>query len=530
MPTTYDFTTGMPGGVTVSSSPIGYAPNGSGLTSFGTTNVGRRTALGILVEPAATNYFFNALSWCSSTAATYTTNSWNRAGSTPPTATSGITDPLGGTSAYRINNTSGIGGWNYYWNGTHPNTAATVTQSVIWKFNSGAASIVIGTDNAGSSPKYALLNTSTLALTFDTTGGSITGSNVALGGGWYLFQATYVASNQAAILYFLNAGVVDIWGPQYEFGSKATSFINTGAAVGNRSAEVITFNVPASTPSIVFTFDDNSTQTITSPASGTYTIPTNLNRAQIKTILVNGGAYTVTYQVGGLPLSGKPQGTLYGRLMTAAVKAAVLTGQAIGIGKGYAISAAKGSLALTQVSTGLILKRLMTASVGALALTQKAIGLTRNYPLAVVHGSLALSAKAVGAFYGRALSIAKGSLALTQKAIGLAYSGFSSTYTLIVAKAAMALSGVSVATLWKRFLGVASGSLPLSGISVALFRGRALVVAVGALALAGKPVGFLMTRILTVTKATVALTGGFINFMRTGVVSAARGAAMLLGL
>ena len=75
----YDFTSSIPGGVTVNSSPAGFAKTSSGsLTSF-SANAGRRTDLGLLIEPSATNLWLSNIDqstgqWSSPSLGTVTQN------------------------------------------------------------------------------------------------------------------------------------------------------------------------------------------------------------------------------------------------------------------------------------------------------------------------------------------------------------------------------------------------------------------------------------------------------------------------
>jgi hypothetical protein len=143
---------------------------------------------------------------------------------------------------------------------------------------------------------------------FDTTTNTIVqtgggGSNYTVetyNNGWYRisYQSTapsgatqawigFGVTNTSTITPFTGDGTSGayIWGVQFEAGSFLTTYIATTTATVTRTAEAIVFTIPSGTTSITYTFDDNSSQVV-SVSSGTYTIPTTLNRTKIKSISV----------------------------------------------------------------------------------------------------------------------------------------------------------------------------------------------------------------------------------------------------
>ena len=75
-----------------------------------------------------------------------------------------------------------------------------------------------------------------------------------------------------------------VYGAQLETGSNVTSYIPTTTAAVTRAADSAVLTIPAGIGHLTFTFDDNTTQLVTVSA-GSYTVPTNLNRPNIKRIV-----------------------------------------------------------------------------------------------------------------------------------------------------------------------------------------------------------------------------------------------------
>ncbi len=70
---------------------------------------------------------------------------------------------------------------------------------------------------------------------------------------------------------------------QMEKASSGSSLILTTTSNATRAADVLSFTIPAGVSALRYVFDDNSTQDI-SVSAGAYTVPTNLNRPNIKRI------------------------------------------------------------------------------------------------------------------------------------------------------------------------------------------------------------------------------------------------------
>jgi hypothetical protein len=265
---------------------------------------------GLLVEPARTNI---ALSNGNLTNATYWTP-------TNATITGGQADPKGGTAAALFNEgtTAGVA-HNLIVASTGNYTVSvgtTYTTSVYVK--AGTMSIfqmTFGLAAFGAGIGYANFDlTGNSGAGSVVTGGTLVGATItAVGGGWYrcTMSATATAavatgpvslcgipntSSIRSVTYTGTSRTIYFAFPQCEAGSFPTSLIDTTTATVSRTANAITLQ-RTGIGRIVFTFDDNSTQTITNIDPTTqYAIPTTLNRRLIKRItgypVVNGWSST----------------------------------------------------------------------------------------------------------------------------------------------------------------------------------------------------------------------------------------------
>ena len=71
---------------------------------------------------------------------------------------------------------------------------------------------------------------------------------------------------------------------QVEEGAECSAFIVTGAAAASRAVDQLSFDIPLACTGLRYTFDDDSTQDVVVTV-GAYTVPNDLNRANIKTIV-----------------------------------------------------------------------------------------------------------------------------------------------------------------------------------------------------------------------------------------------------
>lgn len=287
----FNFTGGsLSSAITPSGGANGTTVNSSGLIASATTprfyyDPLSLAADGLLVEAARTNV--TLYSEQLQQAAAWSLNSCTVSADQIPA-------PDGNTTADKVisaNATALTGPSN-----TFTSTAAAWTWSVFVKQGSGIRYIQLLL-SGGASANYAnfdLLNGTVTAGTYSTA--AIT----AFPNGWYRIsmtftptagagQACYViavpASNSTRATSFVGDGAKYFyaWGAQMELGATASSYIATTSASVTRSADSLTFTIPAGVATLRYVFDDNSTQDV-SVSAGSYTIPTTLNRAAIKTV------------------------------------------------------------------------------------------------------------------------------------------------------------------------------------------------------------------------------------------------------
>lgn len=257
----YDFTTGsLPSGVTLTRSSVGTYTNSSGNLATASTNVARFNYISgtpyLLIEPAATNLaqYSNA----------FKSGGWYAANSSTVTAAQ-FTSPDNTNDGWSATGGSSYGGPGNAFTAT----AQAYTQSVWVKYITSGATFCFSGDTS-----HALAST------------------VAR----FTYTHTFAAGSQQLLLQSCDgtSKTIGLFGVQVEAGSKATSYIpNTTSGSASRSADAASFTIPYGVHSLTVTFDDNSTQTISGLTPLTvYTIPTNLNRPNIKTIT---GAVTDVY-------------------------------------------------------------------------------------------------------------------------------------------------------------------------------------------------------------------------------------------
>lgn len=297
--TTYDFTTSIPSAVTVTSAPSGLAKKADLTLQSFSANAGRRTDLGLLVESAATN-LLSYSSDTSQSAWSVFNGSFTQNNATAPDGTA-TADTFLETTA----NAQHV--WHQLVSVT---PSSTYTLSCYVKSVGGRNCYIQANrqDSLVASCVFFDLTTGVATLGPDLAGGGFSGKSAAIepaGNGFWRISFTLTGEASTTGLYLLcgpstGAGPSDtrnyagdvtkglvFWGAQIEAGSKATSLIQTTSATASRAADQISFTIPATVDTVTYTFDNDSTQNV-SVSAGSYTIPTNLSRAQIKSI-----AYTI---------------------------------------------------------------------------------------------------------------------------------------------------------------------------------------------------------------------------------------------
>jgi hypothetical protein len=249
----FDFTTGiLPAGITFTRASVGTYLNNGGFLVTAANDVARFNVVNgvrcLLIEPAATNLFtqsnaFDQAPWLLTNSATATPNQFVSPDST--------------NDGWLITPGTGNGGCSY------PITFLNIPYTIsIWAKLITVANpvnfLVTGTD---SGPLAITATTTRLSFTVTTPSGPSTA------------------------IFYVNGttGGNGFFGAQLEAGSVATSYISTAAATATRAPDSATFTIPLGITQLIYTFDDNTTQTVP-VGPGSYTIPTNLNRPNIKTI------------------------------------------------------------------------------------------------------------------------------------------------------------------------------------------------------------------------------------------------------
>lgn len=258
----FDFSGGsLPGGITFIRASIGTYIDGSGILQIASNDVARfnhnpsgGTLLGLLIEPSATNLARQSNTF--STGPWFTTNG----GVLTPSV---FTSPDGTSDGWSLTSGTGFGGISgssaqITWAAAQPYTGS------VWaKFITGSVDLIFNF-NSVSAVSGIGVGASIARLSNTITPGSGTGG--------------------AVITFRTGSGTNGIFGLQVELGSVVTSYIPTTTTQVTRAADNAAFTIPSTVSQLTYTFDDNSTQLV-SVSPGAYSIPTNLNRPNILSIV-----------------------------------------------------------------------------------------------------------------------------------------------------------------------------------------------------------------------------------------------------
>lgn len=298
--------------------------NSSGVVSTASSNTLRNdytsagSLRGYLLEGAATN----TMTWSTDIRAAQLP--WHETTGNATVTSSTVSDPAGGTAGTTINfvaggGTGGAGGAVYQ-------QQIAVALGTVYTFSawmrssaSGGASFVrFSTNNSlawntGMGQKFTLTSTWTR---YTMTGVVLTSAGVAgnvinigfdsrepVGGTW---------DNTIA-------GNVDVWGPQLELGSVATSYSPTTTAAVTRAADIASFTVNSAATNLVLTYDDGSVTIYTGvPPGSTFNVPTSSN---LRLLYVDDNV-AATGSVGNAAGSGDASGVSGASIVTATGSAA----------------------------------------------------------------------------------------------------------------------------------------------------------------------------------------------------------------
>jgi len=250
----YDFTTGsLPAGTSLTRSSNGTYLDNSGVLQTASSNVARFQYVSgtpyLLYEPAATNLLKQSNGF---------TTTWFTQNSAVATANQ-FTSVDGTNDGWSVTSGSGFGAV-----AQSVTVAATTYAFSVWcKRITGSAPIVFYW--AGNS--WGAFTTSSTLTRYTGTGTSTSG-----------------AANMAIAVNAVTGNTNGLFGAQLETGTVATSYIVTTTGTGNRSADQLTFTIPAGIGHLTVTFSDNTTQSI-AVSPGSYTLTNALNEYLIKTIV-----------------------------------------------------------------------------------------------------------------------------------------------------------------------------------------------------------------------------------------------------
>ena len=492
--TLFDFTGGsLPTGATLTRGSSGTRWNSSGVLVSETTNVARfdydpisHALLGLLVEPQRTNLVTESEILRDQDGGSINSDS--------------VSAPDGNSTADQVTETTA----NYYHNSYSTQTLAASTRCAVSSYAKPVNRTYGGLSlfTSGSAWVSAVVNLSTPAYVAGAAGsggGAYESGKVVVAAGGYTrisFVGTPSANPIMAAFTALDAtpptslsrgqpqftgstssGII-VWGRQIEAigtgeRAEASSYIPTAGATATRSADVLTLNwgVSDGTYTVRYTFDDASTQDVsTAVSSGSSTVPTNLNRARVRSAAI---VYPATGTVTGAAAVAGAAG-----FKSAAAGSSSGTATLAGAGGGSASAAATASGVATAIGAAGS-KVSTTGSITGFATVTAPAG-TRTAASGSSSGTATATATAIGrvAIGGAATAVAAvaataGSLA----AIRGSTSGVSTATGAAGARTGTAITGaVSAGSIIAAQAGARISAVGFAGASssVAGFAGNAL--------------------------------------------------------
>jgi hypothetical protein len=233
---------------------------------------------GLLIEESNTNYALRSQE--------LTHAAWQRFGVLSATA---VASPDGGTNATRIISSVAIS-THVALQKTAQNAIGNYCVTVFAKPAGYNWLTLLSTNTGNNSAVGASFNLATGAVGATTVvnGTLLSAENADAGGGWRRIKVCYThtnttgngiqlyMSNANGVISFLGDGTsgIDFYGAEIK-PTQPDSYIPTIASAATRSADVCTLTIPAGVSSILITYDDNTTATVSVTPGGSYQLPSS---------------------------------------------------------------------------------------------------------------------------------------------------------------------------------------------------------------------------------------------------------------
>lgn len=246
-----------------------------GLMNYVASDVPRLSASGILIEPQRTNIFL------------YSTMTGNQGGYPNGWGSGGVSGGGGVPVASQYGNADGAVAWSFTASNTRVFIAPTSFPVLANTTYTYSALIESNPNNLVAKRLLQFINIpSGAAWTYEKSNGEF----VPVAGERVSMTLSVGATSGTALTRFgvgvdiATTGTVIMSRPQMEVNvAKASSYIPTNTTAVTRAADQLSLDIPAGIASLLYTFDDDSTQELAA-AAGDYMVPTNLNRPIIKRI------------------------------------------------------------------------------------------------------------------------------------------------------------------------------------------------------------------------------------------------------